>query len=365
MIDTNFSKSPKCGSIMAIATTIGSLPHKDTEKAIDLIFRYTSQLPAWPQLPKRSFFENMVVQYSENFPGVVVEEKEQKIYIDCEKSIAEMETFYENYLIANLAYFSISEKYASGFYTFFNRLISNYKHPPITAVKCHTVGPITYGMMLKDKNDRSIFSDEQLRDAVIKHIAMKSLWQIKELFTIQHLISNIVVFLDEPYLSTYGSAFTALNRQETTKTISEVITEIKSLTSKLLPEIKLEIGIHCCGNTDWSLLLDSEVDIISFDAYGYFDNLLLYSEKLVSFFARGGKLAWGVVPTNPESVEKESADNLVRLINYQLNLLKSKVSNSELARNQIILTPSCGMGSLSEELAEKVLIMTKEVSEAL
>ena len=56
-------------------------------------------------------------------------------------------------------------------------------------------------------------------------------------------------------------------------------------------------GVHVCANTDWSLLLDSQVDIINFDAYGYFDKFVLYGDLLKQFIASGRYLAWGLVPT--------------------------------------------------------------------
>ena len=30
------------------------------------------------------------------------------------------------------------------------------------------------------------------------------------------------------------------------------------------------VGVHVCANTDWSLVLDSSADIVSFDAYALF-----------------------------------------------------------------------------------------------
>ena len=53
-------------------------------------------------------------------------------------------------------------------------------------------------------------------------------------------------------------------------------------------------GIHVCANTDWSMLLDSSLDIINFDAYVYMDSIGLYAESLAEFLDRGGYLAWGI-----------------------------------------------------------------------
>ena len=55
-----------------LPTIIGSMPHTDPVKACALIARFLRDIPAWPQLPRRSFLENMYVQYSEGFPGAVV-----------------------------------------------------------------------------------------------------------------------------------------------------------------------------------------------------------------------------------------------------------------------------------------------------
>jgi len=50
---------------------IGSLPYQDPADACQRVLQYLRDLPAWPQLPIRSFLENMYAQYSEGFPGIV------------------------------------------------------------------------------------------------------------------------------------------------------------------------------------------------------------------------------------------------------------------------------------------------------
>src|SRR3990170_7914559 len=64
------------------ATGIGSLPHKDEKEAFRLILKNFPEIPFWPQLPKRSFLEGMVVQYSEGFPSLEWNEREQRVWVD-------------------------------------------------------------------------------------------------------------------------------------------------------------------------------------------------------------------------------------------------------------------------------------------
>ncbi len=50
-----------------LTTGIGSLPHTDPEEACGLVLA-TFDIPFWPQLPKLSFRESMIPQFSEGMP---------------------------------------------------------------------------------------------------------------------------------------------------------------------------------------------------------------------------------------------------------------------------------------------------------
>ncbi len=72
---------------------IGSLPYKDANKAVEVVTRYLKDIPAWPQLPKRAYVENMYTQYSEGFPGIVV--TESKTYVNRKQDLTrQLERFY-------------------------------------------------------------------------------------------------------------------------------------------------------------------------------------------------------------------------------------------------------------------------------
>ncbi|MBI5573052.1 MAG: methionine synthase [Elusimicrobia bacterium] len=339
--------------MLKLSTAIGSMPHNDRKKAIEIIMKNLA-IPIWPQLPKISFRESMYAQYSEGFPCLEVSEKNQKIFFDTNGDVLlSLEKFYEKIIADDLEYFKISQDYAAGLYEFISQL-STF-HFPLPAVKGQITGPITFGLKVTDKNNRSIFYNEQFTDVVVKTLTMKARWQIRQL-KIKNEKLKIIMFIDEPYLSAFGSAFTQVSREEVIKYLNEVSDGIHK-------EHSLS-GVHCCGNTDWSVLMDTNIDIISFDAYSFFDGLILYPEKLNKFFERGGVLAWGIVPSS-ELINSETVESLAENFTDKVQQLIKKGITAEAVKNRYIITPSCGVGSLSEELAEKIIVMTKDVAESL
>ena len=58
---------------------IGSLPYIEPAEAWQIILEYFPEIPFWPQLTKRSYLENMYVQFSENLPGLLLDKRNEKI----------------------------------------------------------------------------------------------------------------------------------------------------------------------------------------------------------------------------------------------------------------------------------------------
>src|SRR4030042_173697 len=183
-----------------LPTIIGSMPHTDPQKACALVTRYLKDIPAWPQLPRKSFLENMYVQYSEGFPGAVVEGN--RIYIDTAKDYTKtLEALYQAYLENNPEKYAFSREYAAGYYAF---LEQPGLHP--MAVKGHVTGPLSWGLTVTDENKRSILYHEVLGDAVPKLLKLKAAWQENEL---KKISKNTIMFVDEPYMASYGSSVAA------------------------------------------------------------------------------------------------------------------------------------------------------------
>jgi hypothetical protein len=178
---------------------------------------------------------------------------------------------------------------------------------------------------------------------------MNARWQIRQLKTTR---PNIIIFVDEPYMASFGSAFINLGREQVVAMLDEVFDAIHA-------EGGLS-GVHCCANTDWSVLLDTKVDILNLDAYGYIENLALYPAELRKFLDRGGIIAWGIVPNNDE-IDTATPEGLADQLRNGMALICEKaeirgvaISPDEFNKRSLI-TPACGLGSTTPEIADKVL----------
>jgi methionine synthase II (cobalamin-independent) len=80
----------------------------------------------------------------------------------------------------------------------------------------------------------------------------------------------------------------------------------------------------------------------------------------------GGKIAWGIIPTlDSDALEKMTVQDAIKIFETSVKYLTEKGINEKLVIDNSIVTPSCGAGGLSEELAQKALKLTKELSEEL
>jgi hypothetical protein len=321
----------------------GSLPHQDPRAACKLMLD-TLDIPTWPQLPKRSFLENMYVQFSEGFPGVVV--SDEQIRLDRERDLdSELEDLYVAYLMDDLEYAAISARYAAGLHQF---LELDLRQVPLT--KGQITGPISWGLMVPDDKRKPILYDDVLAEAIGKHLRLKAGWMEKQL---RGQTDHTIIFVDEPYMSSFGSAFLSLSRDQVVDLLEEVFAGIEGLK-----------GVHCCGNTDWSLLLSTSMDILSLDAYDYAETLSLYPEQVAEFLKRGGTIAWGIVPSSSQIAE-ETVESLRDRFYAALGLLTEKGLHRDDLLAASLVMPSCGCGSLELETAERVIETTRDLSQAL
>lgn len=333
------------------ATAIGSLPHTDAGEACRLTLSCLREAPAWPQLPRRSFLENMYVQYSEGLPGLVVDEGERRIRCeDLDSHWDEVEIFLRDCEEGRVERFAVSPDHAAGLHAMVEEISKEGRDYPL--LKGQVTGPFSFGLTVTGEDGRPIIYDETYADLLVRLLGAKARW-MRDLLASTGRASRVLIFFDEPYLSMVGSALVSVQPEMVVEALDRCIADAGCLT-----------GVHCCGNTDWSLLMRTRVDILNFDAYEYLESLALYPAEITSFLDRGGMLAWGVVP-NDSRIEAETVSGLRERLEEGLALLEKKGVPSRLLERGMFITPSCGMEGADERTAEAVYRMLGSLAEEL
>lgn len=324
-------------------TGIGSVPWTDIDKTCSRILGILPLIPFWPQLVRRSPFEDMIVQFTEGLPLINIDTETRAVSVSSENSEEALVDFYSHYLADDADYFSISRDYAPGLYRQVELIAENPDNYG-EYIKGHVTGPVTFSASIKDEEGKAVLGNADLLEAFTKGLAIKAFWQVKEL---EKTGKKTIIFLDEPYLSGFGSAFSPIERHEVIDLLKEVIDYLREKTDTI-------IGIHCCGNTDWSMIVDAGPDIINFDAFSYLDYFLLYPDDVTRFIKDGGIIAWGIVPTG-DSAGEGDIDELFARLNKGLEGLYSLGLDKDQVQAASILTPACGMGTMNEKDSDEVL----------
>jgi len=327
-----------------LPTAIGSMPHTDPEEACSIVMKYLPDIPAWPQLPKRSPKENMCLQFGEGFPGIIT--NGDKIHIEPAANFeTELGQIYADCEEDNPSKYGISAEYAAGLHAF----LSKVKRTEI--VKGQITGPVTWGLTVTRQDGLAILYDDTLAEVAAKFLRLKASWQENALRKISH---HTIIFVDEPYLVSLGSVFTPIPEDKVAALLEEVFQGIKGIK-----------GLHCCGNTDWPVLLGTTTDILSFDAYNYASSLSVYPNEVKSFLQHGGTIAWGIIPNDEEALAKESLSSLRdRLEEAMAPFTQNGIGFKQILR-QGLLTPSCGLAALSPEAACQALELLATLSHNL
>jgi len=326
-------------------TGIGSLPHRNAVDACELIFN-TFDIPFWPQLSNTSFREFMIPQYSEGMPFLRIDPEKQAVWIERNRS-DELERFYEGW--SETGKIAISLDYAKGLHTF----VSMMKGRHFDVVKGHTTGPLTFTLGLKDSDGRPVFFDEELREISLMLLKAKIRWQVELLKTVAE---GIIIFIDEPILSALGSSsYLGVGTDEARRLLTEITGAVKASGGIS--------GIHCCGNADWQMVLSTGADIINFDAFDYLDTIALYPDELRGFLEKGGRLAWGIVPTS-DAIITESPESVKTRFDSGLKKL-SRDLPEQLLLSGLLLTPSCGTGSRTMAETLKIFQILMRLKESL
>ena len=206
---------------------------------------------------------------------------------------------------------------------------------------------------MTDGKGKAAFYNDTMRDVLVKTLAMKAKWQER---LIQDMLPGVqtMVNFGEPSLIVHSSAVGSGVRENIIHALNEVIGAVNGLTC-----------IHCCANIDWTILMESNTDVINFDAYEYMDKIALYPKEWNRFLERGGILAWGIVPTSNEKIVSESVETLMERLEEGFEVLVGNGVNRERLLEASMITPSCTTSTMSVELSDLAFRYTSELSQRM
>lgn len=345
-----------------LATGIGSLPFLEADQAVQFILEKVPDIPHWPQLPQRGEQEGFVFQFL--YPlvnyGLLSISNGRASFDTAHPDWANRLTrFYSVYLEVEagnsraLEEFAFPPDAAAGFYAFQEEVS---KRGPAGALyfKGQLAGPLTIAFQLEDEKGRLAYYDDQLRDLVVKSLALHARWQAEKLSALGR---PAIIFVDEPAIRIYGKfSFITVTREMIQGDLDAIFQAIRKGGALS--------GVHSCDAIDWSILFESDLDIVHLDICGYGNSLLPYVRELKMFLQRGGVMAWGIVPTN-EGVLKEDENSLLAKLYELWQELEKRGIERKILQQQSLIAPACGAGLLTPELAGRIYHLNKAVSEKL
>jgi hypothetical protein len=311
-----------------LPTGVGSLPYDDANAAAIAELQLHPELPAAPQLPRRSSKESMLAQVSAGMAGVGVR--------DDGRLTIERRSFGPGDTDAPL------DDAAWGGTLAFLTAATGRKG----TIKIQLTGPVTLGLALVDAGARAAKAFSVASETVqgrVQALVASARERVPD--------APIVLVLDEPSLARAMHPGFPLVPEETVDLISGSLATAASAGAAVH-------GVHCCGAVDWSLVLHAGPDLVSLPAV---PESIDDAAALSVFLDRGGWVAWGIVPTDRPFGDRYET-HWHRLVDVWKGLTAGGCDPVRL-RTQALLTPACGLAMHDESQVPVVMSLVRRVAE--
>ena len=324
-----------------LTTAMAVMPHTDPNKALETAL--SLDVPFWPQLPNYSYYEDMYVQASEHFPGILLDLENRTLRFSMEKFTEELEETLSNF--NDPSYFDISKTYSSVYHRFLDMDLADRP-----AIRGQLEGPISFGFNIQDLNERPILFDDTIRPFMFEFMAKRINVQLDRL---KRLNNNAFMFVDEPGLQYLFSAMSGYNDIKAKEDMELFFTMVER------PR-----GVHLCGNPDWDFLLDMDLDILSLDIYTNAEIFASYASSIKRFLNNGGVIVWGIIPTGFEAFETENLDSLTKQLENVWHILGKKGIDIPHMLTKSMLSPAtcCLINPDKEKTVEKAFASLQRLS---
>ena len=313
-----------------LATSIGSLPHLDAGEATAAVLRLHPDLPAAPQLPRRSPAESMLAQVAVGVSGVDVR-PDGSLVVDGHAL---------DHLDPTVVRPPDLRRAQFGGLRAFLRAVRGRVQP----LKIQLTGPVTFGLALVKAGVPAARAFPVAEAAVGAHAA-----KLVRAVRAAAPEAPLLAFVDEPGLTALATGGLPLSSDDTTDLLSGTLAVL---------EPDAITGVHCCGPTDWRVVTQAGPGVLSLPAAPW---VLESGGTIASFLEDGGWVAWGAVPTSGP-VSRDSEHLWRRLLDLWCDLVRTGC-NPVLLRTRALITPACGLAGHGVSQAEQVLRLAVELGE--
>jgi len=327
-----------------LTTAMAVMPHKDVDLALSAALAL--DVPFWPQLPLYSYYEDMYVQASEHFPGIVLDMENRTLRFSMDKFVREVEETLAHF--EDPDYFDISETYSVVYHRFLQMDFSDRR-----AIRGQLEGPVSFGLNVLDQAGRPILFDDTVRPFMLEFMARRVNAQLGRL---KKLHPDAFMFVDEPGLQ---FVFSGMSGYDNTLARNDM--------EAFFSQIERPRGVHLCGNPDWDFLLGLDLDVLSLDMYTNGEIFVSYARSISKYLERGGILIWGIAPTNFEPFNRETVDSLEERLLALWRQLDRQGIDREYLLSRSMLSPAtcCLVNPDGVATVESAFRVTQTLSERL
>lgn len=316
-----------------VATSIGSLPHRDPQEAARFVLQRHPELPAAPSLPHRSPAESMLAQAAWGLSGVVAGTDGVLALTGRPSEVGR-----------SREPFRTDDEPWVGL-----RVFLEHVRGRTDPVKIQLTGPVTLGRAL---NAAGVDVDRAfaVAGAMVRARAAEMVTSVRDRLP----DAPLLVMLDEPGLVGSAHPRFPIASDQTLDLLTGAVAAIESSTGPVLT------GIHCCGAADWTTVLEAGPDVLAAPVDA---GLAFVPAAIRSFFDRGGRIAWGAVPTD-EPVGASSERPWRKLADTWCVLVRAGCDPGRLRRRSLV-TPACGLAGHGTTQADRALRVAAAVGERI
>lgn len=311
---------PRLGDLPpGTSTGVGSLPHRSAGEAVRFALRQYD-VPAIPSLPRRSPAESMVAQAVVGINGVTAGQY-GSLAVDA-RSVDPCAPVLTD--LSGDAFRTLR--------SFLHRAASGGFEGP---VKWQFVGPVTLGVALTRAGLQDELAFAVAQRAVRSHVSAVSAAVATALPR-----SPQIIVIDEPWLGALMDPGFPIAPDPAIDMLSSAMASVSGVAT---------VGVHCCARADIASLIAAGPDLLSIPTHPSLADVAGY---LITFLDGGGRIAWGVVPTDgPMFISVERSWRTLRLLWEEL---VERGVDPDLLRDRSLVTPHCGLGTHTPTVAERV-----------